>query len=61
MTPRYDIEIYHAIIAEPSPTIRKFKLMKTFADILPSNAKELSANSIATLIYTTLKNDRPNR
>jgi hypothetical protein len=61
MIPRYDIEIYHAIVAEPSPTIRKFKLMKTFADLLPPNAKELSANSIATLVYNTLKNDRPIR
>lgn len=58
MSPRYDIEIYRIIIDEPSPTIRKFKLMKTFADLLPPNAKELSANSIATLVYNALTEKR---
>jgi hypothetical protein len=45
---------FAAIIEEPSPTVRKFKLMKRFGALLPENAKELSATSIATVIHSRL-------
>lgn len=35
------------IAAEPSATIRKFKLIKAFPAFLPENAKTLSADQIA--------------
>jgi hypothetical protein len=47
-------ETFKAIIAEPSPVVRKFKLMKHFHSLLPADAKTLSANSIATIIWNQI-------
>ena len=51
MPPR---EIFARIVAEPSATIRKFKLMKAFGSILPPDVKTLSADQIADIIRSKL-------
>jgi hypothetical protein len=49
-------QTFATIMQEPSATVRKFKLLKTFSTILPQDAKSLSADAIADLIRTHFDN-----